>query len=303
MEIIPVIPRGYCKGVVNAINLAKKCRVDYPKLPITVIGMIVHNQYVVKALEQLNIKTLESKGISRLELLDQVDEGVVLFTAHGIGDAVIEKAKKKGLICVNASCTDVISTKNKVKEKLAEGYEVLYIGQRNHPEAEAVLMCSDHVHLIDSPQSIQSINLTSNMIYVTNQTTMSIFEIKDWIEMIKEKYPMALVEEEICNATRMRQEALLKLTDIDLLYVVGDPVSNNSNKLKSIALSCNIQHVELIEDCHKIKKQDLVGKNRIAVTSGASTPTYLTQQVLDVLEHYSKTQQFIVPEIDLSKII
>lgn len=303
MKIIPLVPRGYCKGVVNAINIAKKCAQDYPDTPITVLGMIVHNEYVVRALEHLNIKTLETKGKTRIELLDEIQEGVVLFTAHGISDAVIEKAKEKGLICVDASCSDVILTKKQVQQKIKEGYHVLYIGKKGHPEAEAIVSTSNQITLIDSIQAAQTLTLNQKRLYLTNQTTMSILEISQIIEVIQAKYPHCLIEEEICNATRMRQEAVLQLENADLLYVVGDPHSNNSAKLKNIALEKGIQQVELIETCQDIKLEHLEGKEIIAVTAGASTPTYLTQQVIDVLKNYDQTHQLKLPDIEIERIL
>jgi len=303
MKVIPLIPRGYCKGVVNAISIAKKCATDYPNTPITVLGMIVHNEYVVRALEHLNIKTLEAKGKTRLELLEEVDEGVVLFTAHGISDEVIQKAKEKGLICVDASCTDVIFTKKQVQNRIQDGYHVLYIGKKGHPEAEAIVSSSKEVSLIDSIESIDKLSLNHDKLYLTNQTTMSILEIAMLIEHVKEKYPHCVVEEEVCNATRMRQEAVLNLEHADLLYVVGDPHSNNSTKLKSIALSKGIKQVELIETCQDIELEHLSGVETVAITAGASTPTYLTNQVIEVLNHYAATNELLLPEIELSKIL
>lgn len=303
MKIIPLIPRGYCKGVVNAINIAKQCAEQYPNQPITVLGMIVHNQYVVKALERLNIKTLEAKGKTRMELLDEINEGVVLFTAHGISEAVVQKAQAKGLICVDASCSDVILTQKQVKQKINEGYHVLYIGKKGHPEAEAIITSCSSITLISNQEDAKKLSIDKPKLYCTNQTTMSILEIKEIIEIIQEKYPHCLIEEEICNATRMRQEAVFNLKEADLLYVVGDPHSNNSAKLKSIALQNGIKEVHLIETCHQIKEEDLKDKQIIAVTSGASTPTYLTQQVIQVLNEYNETHVLKLLEIDLSKIL
>ncbi len=303
MKIITLTPRGYCKGVVNAINLAKKCAKEHPNTPISVLGMIVHNDYVVKALTQLNIRTLDAKGKTRLELLDEIDEGIVLFTAHGISDAVINKAKEKGLTLVDASCTDVVYTKECVKSKVKDGYEVLYIGKENHPEAEAILSISSQVHLITNSTSIEKLSTDSPLIYVTNQTTMSVLEVFHLIELIKEKFPHAFVEEEICSATRMRQEAVLNLSYADLLYVVGDPHSNNANKLKGIALENGIKQVELIETALDIKEKDLLNKEVIAITASASTPTYLTNQVIKLLEHYAQTQELMYPIIDLKQML
>ena len=302
MEIIPVVPRGYCKGVVRAIEIAKKCAVDYPDQKITVLGMIVHNQHVVDALKQLNIHTVEDKKKNRIQLLDEIDEGVVIFTAHGISEQAKQKALEKGLICVDASCTDVIETQRLVKEKINEGYHVLYIGKKKHPEAEAVLAISEHVHLITS---INDLNLNLNAkLFVTNQTTMSILEIEEIIDQIAKKWPDAQIMREICNATSIRQKAVLDLKEkeIDLLIVVGDPHSNNTTKLKSLASESNIPHVIMIESVFDLKEEQIRNHQRIAVTSGASTPTVLTNQVIDTLKHYASTLEFIVSDKNM-KII
>lgn len=296
MEIIPVVPRGYCKGVVRAIEIAKKCAKEYPDKKITVLGMIVHNQYVVDALKELNIHTVEDKKKTRLELLDQIDEGVVIFTAHGISDQVKQKALEKGLICVDASCTDVIETQNLVKEKCKEKASVLYIGKKNHPEAEAVLSISPDVHLITQISDLPDV--LSGNIFVTNQTTMSLLEIEKIIDEIVRRWPHAQIMREICNATSIRQKAVLNLKNlhVDLLIVVGDPASNNSTKLKVLGTQSGIQDVLMIETVQDLTEQDIMNHQKIAVTSGASTPTALTAQVIDVLQHYSQTKEFILPK-------
>ena len=302
MEIIKVSPRGYCKGVVNAINIAKKTRLMYENETIYILGMIVHNSYVSKALEELNIITLKDNGKSRVELLDEIDSGVVIFTAHGVSDVVKQKAKDKNLICIDASCTDVIKTQDNVKDKLKEGYIVLYVGKKNHPEALAVLSNYNNIYLISNTSDVESLNINSNKIYVTNQTTMSILEIQYIYDQINIKYPNAIFEEEICNATYQRQMAVMNIDNLDLLYVVGDPLSNNSNKLKDIAQNkCN--KVLLIESAQDININDLFNIKKVGVTSGASTPTYLTNQVIDVLNHYNETNELIIPEIIINKII
>lgn len=302
MEIIPVTPRGYCKGVVRAINLAKETAKKYPNKPIAMLGMIVHNKYVVEACEKLGIRCVEEKGKTRLELLDKIHSGVVIFTAHGISDEVYNKAIQKGLIVVNASCDDVTKTQTIVKEHLNQGYEVLYIGKKNHPEAEAVIAISNHVHFIESLDDIHALP-SFNQVMITNQTTMSIKEIFTLIEACKEKYPNIKVLDEICNATRIRQEAIEKLENIDCLIVVGDPKSNNSNKLKEIALLHDIPQVYLVETSNEIQKKWLEGCDRIAITSGASTPTYLTNQVIQVLKHYSETHELEHLAIDIHHLL
>ena len=121
MNIIKVSPRGYCKGVVRAISIAKQCRERYPDQPITVLGMLVHNEYVKNALALRGIRTIEDPQRNRVQLLDEVESGVVIFTAHGISDQARAKAEAKGLICVDASCPDVVRTQELVRERLNQG--------------------------------------------------------------------------------------------------------------------------------------------------------------------------------------
>lgn len=293
MEIIKVTPRGYCKGVTRAISLAKKTALENPNRNIYVLGMLVHNRYVMQALNELHIIAVDDKRKTRLELLDEIPMGsIVIFTAHGIAPNVVEKAKNLGLECVDASCLDVVKTQDIVKERLEEGYDILYIGKEAHPEAEAICSLSAHVHLITDENSIQELPLFDK-VFVTNQTTMSIFDVEELFTKIKERYPNAIFSEEICNATRIRQQAVSDLKDqhIDVLYVVGDKHSNNSNRLAQIAREKGIMHVYLIDDVQEIRDEQLRNMNRVAITSGASTPTYLTSQVIDYLQNYERQKE------------
>ena len=303
MKIIKITPRGYCKGVMKAITLAKKTREQNPEAKIYVLGKIVHNTYISKALEELNIITLDEPNKSRLELLDLIDEGFIIFSAHGIDSRVYNKALSKNLKIVDASCIDVLKTQNLVDTKLSSGYKVIYIGKYNHPEANAVISDKENIYLVTKVQDLHKLKIESDKIYVTNQTTMSIYEIQEIFNEIRVLYPNAIIEEEICNATRLRQEAIINSQDIDLLYVVGDTLSNNSNKLKEIALKSNIKKAILIDDAKGIDIRDLNNNLIVGVTSGASTPTYLTNGVISALEYYKENQELPEIEIDISKLI
>lgn len=280
MEIITVNPRGFCKGVVKAIQIAKETALKYPNEKITILGELVHNRNVVEALRGSGIHTLESKGKSRMELLDEIDRGVVIFSAHGINREVIQKAKDKGLITVDASCEDVLATQNLINSYLDNGYEILYVGQKHHPEAEAVITSNpEHIRLVTSLEDVERLTDLGEKIFVTNQTTMSILDIRILLVAIQDRFPDAIVSDEICNATRMRQEAILKLENIDCLIVVGDVRSNNTRMLAKIGQGKGIKNVLLIDNAKELSNHDLMGYSRIAITAGASTPTYLTNQV------------------------
>lgn len=293
MEVIKVTPRGYCKGVVSAIEIAKKTRKQYPNDKITILGMLVHNQYVVDALAYYHIDTIDIPKKSRLELLDEVNEGIVIFTAHGVSDKVFEKAKEKGLMIIDATCEYVAYIHKIVKEKLNEGYEIGYIGKKGHPESEAVLEISNHIHLIENENDL---NFDKDKLFFTNQTTLSYFDIQKLYETIQIKYPHAIINNEICNATKCRQEAVMNLKDVDALIVVGDPKSHNTQKLANIGRK-NISDVYCIETVKDLITTDLSKYNKVAVTSGASTPTRITNQVI----HYLQTNEIL--ELNIENVI
>ncbi len=287
MKIQKVIPSGYCKGVVNAIGIAKQTKAEHPEEPVYILGMLVHNSHVSKELEDAGIITLYDERKSKEQLLDEVDEGVIIFTAHGISDAIKEKVASKGLQYVDATCVDVLKTQNLIRKHLNDGDEVIYFGKKGHPEAEAVLSISDRIHLISSKEDIDRLDIVADKIFFTNQTTMSYLELAEIIDHLKERYPSIYIQPEVCNATSSRQKAIYELKDCDLLYVVGDLRSNNTNMLKEIGLKHGIKKVLLIQTYEDIDKSDLQDVENIYVTAGASTPPELIRQVIDHLTAYT----------------
>ena len=283
MEIQKVVPSGYCKGVVNAIRLAKDTKAKHPDEDVFVLGMLVHNSFVSKELSALGIVTLDDSKRSKSELLDELDHGIVIFTAHGISDELKQKAADKGLQYVDASCVDVLKTQNIIREKLEQGYDVIYFGKAKHPEAEAVLSISDRIHLVCDEISLKQLKLDNDKIFLTNQTTMSYLELQDLFTLAKTLYPNILIEEEICNATSSRQLAIADLKDCDVLYVVGDVKSNNTAKLVDIGKKHGIKKVLLIQNYEDIDLKDLEGADKVCVSAGASTPPLLINEVIAYL--------------------
>ncbi len=302
MQVKAITPRGYCKGVVRAIEIAKNAQNE--QQPIYILGMIVHNQYIVDALKERGIQTIDIPGQTRLELLDQIQHGTVIVTAHGASDQVFQKAKNKGLNVIDASCLDVIKTHDLIKEKLNEGYDILYIGKKGHPEAEGAISIDEkRVHLITSKNDIQMMDPNKHYV-MTNQTTMSLYDVYDLCEYAKTILPHVTIEKETCTATKIRQEAIKNMEeDIDIVFIVGDPHSNNTQKLASIA--SEKKEVHMIESLDDLNINWLKGKKKAAVSSGASTPTYLTNQVIDFLKQFdeSNSQTFDKQPIDFTKIL
>lgn len=287
MKTIKISPRGYCHGVVNAINTITKLSEKSTNKSITVLGMVIHNKQVVEAFEQRGIKTIHSKTKTRLELLDEIDEGIVVFTAHGISDQVRQKAMDKGLEIVDTTCNDVLKTQNVIKELIAKGHDVIYIGKHGHPESEAADLISDRVHLVQTIEDIDQLYINNHLISVTNQTTMSVFDIYQIVEYLKTKYPNITFIDEICNATRIRQEAVKNQShEIDHCFVVGDKLSNNSKKLVQVSIEEAKINATLIESLDDINIEDLKTFKTVSVTSGASTPTSVTKEVIAFLEAF-----------------
>ena len=158
MEVIPIAPRGFCKGVYNAIRLAKQTAIANPDKQITILGQIVHNRYIVEALEKFKIKTLDDPKASRMELLNQVTEGIVIFTAHGISNNVREEAIRRNLTVLDTTCEDVLSTRDLIESAITMMQTVFYIGKSAHPEANAILESYPSVYLIEKISDIPSLN-------------------------------------------------------------------------------------------------------------------------------------------------
>ncbi|WP_126428527.1 4-hydroxy-3-methylbut-2-enyl diphosphate reductase [Brevibacillus marinus] len=289
MEVIKVSPRGYCYGVVDAMVLAATTakNLDLPR-PIYILGMIVHNAHVVEAFKELGIITLD--GEDRLSLLEQIDHGTVIFTAHGVSPEVRRRASEKGLTIVDATCPDVTKTHELIRHKLGEGYEVIYIGKKGHPEPEgAIGIAPERVHLVQSVADVEKLALDGKKLIVTNQTTMSQWDVKHLIEAIVRRYPHVEIHNEICLATQVRQEAVAEQAkEADLCIVVGDPRSNNSNRLAQVAEEIAGVPAYRIADLSELDLNWLRGKKKVAVTSGASTPTPLTKEVIAFLEQYDE---------------
>jgi len=302
MQVYPIVPRGYCKGVVRAIQMAKQCAKEYPDQPIYILGMIVHNQYIVDALGQLGIKTIDHKGKTRLELLNEIDTGIVLITAHGAGHDVFEKAMKKGLIVIDATCVDVIKTHDLIKDKIKEGKEVFYVGKHGHPESEGTLSIDrNHIHLIEKKEDLDNFSHTKSYV-LTNQTTMSIWDIEEISNYAKKRFENIEIAKETCTATQVRQEAIGNIPkEVDLVIIVGDPHSNNTTRLAAIAKEKAKKEVWMVESIKDLDIAVLKTKKCVAVSSGASTPTYLTNQIINYLKQFPENPT--IPEIDYSRIL
>lgn len=287
MIVKKISPRGYCYGVVDAMVIARNAALDktLPR-PIYILGMIVHNKHVTDAFEEDGIITLDGKN--RLDILEKVETGTVIFTAHGVSPEVRELARRKGLVSIDATCPDVTVTHDLIEEKTAEGYDIIYIGKKYHPEPEGAIGVAPHaVHLIETLDDVDGLQLDNKKLLVTNQTTMSQWDVVHIMDALKEKFPHIEVHKEICMATQVRQEAVAEQAgEADLLIVVGDPKSNNSNRLTQVSVEIANTPSYRISDVSEIDIKWLEGVETVAVTAGASTPTIVVREVIGFLESF-----------------
>lgn len=307
MEVIKVSPRGYCYGVVDAMVIARNAALDknLPR-PIYILGMLVHNENVTEAFKEEGIITLDGKN--RKEILEKVDKGTVIFTAHGVSPEIRQLAKEKGLVTIDATCPDVTKTHVIIEEKTKQGYEVIYIGKKGHPEPEgAIGVAPGLVHLVSNTDDIDQLDIKNDKIIITNQTTMSSWDVKDLMEYCLKKFPQAEIHNEICQATQVRQEAVAKQAgDADVLIVVGDPKSNNSNRLAQVSEEIAGTKSYRVGDVTEIEIDWIRNAKRVAVTSGASTPTPITKEVIQFLEQFDpedETTWIRERKVSLSKIL
>lgn len=292
MNVLKIAPRGYCYGVVDAMVIARNAALDksLPR-PIYILGMIVHNKHITDAFEEEGIITLD--GTNRKEIIEKVNSGTVIFTAHGVSPEVREIAKQKGLVTIDATCPDVTKTHDLIRQKEKEGYTVIYIGKRNHPEPEGAIGVAPHiVHLVANEEDVESLAIDTKKLIVTNQTTMSQWDVAHIMEKIEEKYPHAEFEKEICLATQIRQEAVAEQAgEADVLIVVGDPRSNNSNRLAQVSEEIAHTKAYRISDISELELDWIMNAKTIAVTSGASTPTPITKEVITFLEGFDPSNE------------
>lgn len=289
MKVIKITPRGYCHGVVNALQVVAKVLADENiAKPVYLLGEIVHNQNITDVLTKKGIITLE--GNSRSEMLESVTSGTVIITAHGIDPHLIARANEKGLNVVDATCVDVYRTHDVIKEKLELGYDVIYIGKKNHPEPEgAVGINPSRIHLVSNIADIEGLQLANDKLCITNQTTMSVWDTAKIMNQAKQLYPTLETINEICSSTSMRQEAVSEMAKLcDLTVVVGDPKSNNTNRLVEISETIAKTPAIRINNLDELDTSLLLDYETIGVTSGASTPTIITSEIISFIEQFDK---------------
>ena len=283
MEVLRITPRGYCHGVVDAFRIAKKVREENAG-PVHMLGQLVHNTHVTDELQDQGIKLVDPPN--RLAGLEQISEGTVIFTAHGVSPQVKQRARELGLNAVDATCSDVVRTHELVEQLARRGYDVVYIGRKGHPEPEGVIgEAPGKVHLVQDFDDIERLQIDNERVAVTCQTTLSVWDTEDLIAQVQSRYPQAEVHNELCRATQERQEAAVEAAkDVDLVIVVGSPRSSNSQRLVEVVRKLGGKPAFLVNDMEDIDLAWFRGVSKVGVTSGASTPSQLTRKVIEYVE-------------------
>ncbi len=286
MKLLLSKPRGFCAGVERAIDTVEKA-LELWGAPIYVKHEIVHNRHVVER--------LRDKGAVFVEDLSQVPEGErLIYSAHGVSPVVREEAKARRLIEIDATCGLVTRVHSAVKRFAAQGYQVILIGHRNHVEIQGTAgEAPDATHIVEEATDVDFLPFgpEDRLFYIT-QTTLSMDDVAPIVAALKRRYPQiqTLPSSSICYATTNRQMALREITSTcDLVLVVGDPTSSNSNRLCEVARTRGTP-AHLINNEQEICPGWLVGVQTIGLTAGASTPEDVVQAVIARLQGLGVTQ-------------
>jgi len=280
MRVILAQPRGFCAGVVRAIDIVEKALDKYGE-PVYVRHEIVHNKHVVD--------TLKNKGARFVEELDEVPEGAVtVFSAHGVPQSVVKTAQDRGLPVLDATCPLVSKVHNQGKRYVAHGRTLILIGHAGHPEVEGTMgQVGAPVTLVQDEDDVDALDIPSDtpVAYIT-QTTLSIDDTKGIIARLKQRFSDIVGPEtsDICYATQNRQTAVRELAKLaDVILVVGAANSSNSNRLREIGIEEGLPSY-LINDGSELKPEWVSGKKVVGLTAGASAPEELVKHVIEALE-------------------
>ena len=291
MKISILNPIGYCSGVKNAVFIAEKARKENPNKEIYVLGKLVHNEFIIEHLNALKIHTLYDKNVPQEKLLNDIpNESIVIFTAHGHKKDLDEIAKQKNLKIYDAVCPKVKFNMNNINKYVKDNHQIIFIGIKNHPETTACLSISNNVFLYDINEIFDYGQITDKTPYVTNQTTLNYLELDKIHNEILSHYPNAIIANEICKATRERQEKISNLDDdVDVVFIIGDKDSSNTNRLFEISSKKNKNATTyLISSKNDLTIEMLKNKKHLVVASGASAPDETIQSVLNTITELTK---------------
>ena len=281
-EILLAQPRGFCAGVDRAITIVNQALEQFGA-PIYVRHEIVHNKYVVD--------DLRARGAIFIDDLAKVPQGATLvFSAHGVPPKVKEDAQARGFRVFDATCPLVTKVHVEVVKMYREGYYIVMIGHKGHPEVEGTMgQVKDRISLVQKVEDVEALDIPLDVpiAYVT-QTTLSIDETADIVIALKNKYPQIAQpkKQDICYATQNRQDAVkLMAPQVQLVIVVGSPNSSNSNRLWELAEKLGVK-AYMVDDPSQLKAEWFIGINRVGLTAGASAPEVLAQSIIKRIREF-----------------
>ena len=279
MQVILANPRGFCAGVDRAIAIVERALQQFGA-PIYVRHEVVHNKFVVEDLKR--------KGAIFIEDLDEVPTGsTLIFSAHGVSQAVRQEAEARGLKVFDATCPLVTKVHVEVRKMRESGFEIVMIGHKGHPEVEGTMGQADGgMYLVETLEDVARLEVQAEKLAYVTQTTLSVDDAAAVVNALKQKF-LSIVgpkKDDICYATQNRQDAVKKLSSAaEVVIVVGSPNSSNSNRLREVAKNRGVE-AYLVDGADEIRPEWLDGKRHVGVTAGASAPEVLVKQVIGRLE-------------------
>ena len=276
-EILLAEPRGFCAGVDRAIEIVDRALKKFGR-PIYVRHEIVHNTYVVN--------DLKNRGAIFIEALDDVPPGATLvFSAHGVSQAIQREAAARGFRIFDATCPLVTKVHVEVAKLAKEGYEFIMIGHKGHPEVEGTMgQLESGIHLVEDVADVARVApAQTEKLAVVTQTTLSVDDAAEIAAAVKARFPNAREpkQQDICYATQNRQDAVKVMSpQVDVVIVVGSPTSSNSNRLAEVARKLGTESY-MVDNAQELKAEWFVGRSRVGLTAGASAPEILVKAVID----------------------
>jgi 4-hydroxy-3-methylbut-2-enyl diphosphate reductase len=274
MEIIRAKHMGFCFGVAGAIDICYKISKDEKNIGknIYILGMLVHNEHVVKNLEDQGFKVIEEIDI--LQGKDPLKAGdIIIIRAHGTSEKIFQILNEKNVEIHDATCIFVTQIRKTLVEMEKKGYDILFIGDKNHPEVKGIISFGKRVTICEDLEELQNTHIDRNKEYcLLTQTTLNKKKLEKIKSYLENNYLNVKILDKVCGATQVRQEAVEELAQkVDMLIVVGGKTSSNTKKLYEISSNLN-PNTYLIQDENDLKKEWFDGKEKIGITAGASTP-------------------------------
>lgn len=272
---------GLCNGVKSSLRIIEQTLKEYPNKQIYLLNKIVHNNFICNGLKDKGITILDDNRSLEEKILS-IDDGVIIFSAHGHAKNLDILAKRKNLIIVDATCPKVNYNNSLIKQSIDKGENVIYIGIAHHPETEASLSIDSRIFFIDYKNpNYENIN-NLNKVIVHNQTTLLQDDLLQIYKEIQARVPLVEIKNDICHSTLERQKSLMDFNDEDFILVIGDTISSNSQRLYDLAKKIKSPSF-FVSNLDEIKKIDFSSYKKGFITAGASTPDEIINPIIEYL--------------------